>query len=178
MVAGYPRTGFTRQGVPITQKCKRVADRAFPDGKSQGRNRMILVVIVESRMRVHARRLFCDVEGNFYATGQNPKPGDLRSRWIGDCLTCHGPESQAQELLAELNSENTTTYFVRQPETELETERACRAVQHRCVDALRYAGQNASIIHRLGNNPAYCDYLIRADGRLVFCLNENGELLP
>jgi hypothetical protein len=44
MVAGYPRTGFSRQGVPITKKCTRVADRAFPDGKSLGRNRVILNV--------------------------------------------------------------------------------------------------------------------------------------
>ena len=45
MVAGYPRTGFSQQGVPITKKCTRVADRAFPDGKSLGRNRVILNVI-------------------------------------------------------------------------------------------------------------------------------------
>ncbi|MFN7734468.1 MAG: hypothetical protein ACK5OB_21425 [Pirellula sp.] len=129
-------------------------------------------------MRIHPRRLFCNVVGDFYATGENPKPGKSRSRWMGDCLTCHGPESQAQELLAELNSENTTTYFVRQPETEIETERACRAVQYCCVDALRYAGQNPAIIHRLGNNPAHCDYVIAKDGRMVYCLDENGELLP
>lgn len=129
-------------------------------------------------MRVHPRRLFCNVVGDFYATGDNPNPGERRSRWMGDCLTCHGPESQAPELLAELNSENMTTYFIRQPETDIETERACRAVQYCCVDALRYAGQNANIIHRLGNNPAHCDYLICGDGRLVYCLKENGELLP
>jgi hypothetical protein len=81
-------------------------------------------------------------------------------------------------LLAELTNDNRTTYFVRQPETELETERACKAVQYCCVDALRYAGQNADIISRLGNNPAHCDYLIGRDGRLVYCLEENGELLP
>ncbi|MFM2219481.1 MAG: hypothetical protein RL240_3799, partial [Planctomycetota bacterium] len=45
------------------------------------------------------------------------------------------------------------------------------------VDALRYAGQNAAIIHRLGNNPAHCDYLIAKDGRMVYCLDEQGELL-
>lgn len=129
-------------------------------------------------MRVHPRRLFCNVAGDFYATGENPKPGEPRSRWMGDCLTCHGPESQAQELLAEINNENRTTYFVRQPETELETEQVCRAVQYCCVDALRYAGQNATIISRLENNPAYCDYLIGKDGRMVYCLEENGELLP
>ena len=97
---------------------------------------------------------------------------------MGDCLKCYGPESQAQELLAEINNENTTTYFVRHPETELEIERACRAVQNCCVDALRYSGQNSAIIIRLGNNPAHCDYLIGKDERLVYCLNENGELLP
>ena len=138
----------------------------------------MVAVNVESRMRLHPRRLFCNVAGDFYATGENPKPGESRSRWMGDCLTCHGPESQAQELLAELNSENRTTYFVRHPETESETERACRAVQYCCVDALRYAGQNAAIIHRLGNNPAHCDYLIAKDGRLVYCLDEKGELQP
>ncbi len=126
----------------------------------------------------HPRRLFCNAAGDFYATGEDPKPGEKGLRWMGDCLTCHGPESQAPDLLAELNEKNATTYFVRQPIEGDEIERACRALQYCCVDALRYGGTDLAIIRRLGNNPAYCDHLVTICDRLVYCLDDQGDLLP
>jgi hypothetical protein len=77
----------------------------------------------------------------------------------GDCLACHLPENEAPDLLAPLTDENHVTYFVKQPQTAEEIERACKAIEVCCVADLRYGGTDISIIERLkGNN---CDHAIR-----------------
>lgn len=78
----------------------------------------------------------------------------------GECLACGAPEVEAPGLLAPLEGENYDTYFVRQPSTPEEVEQACRALEACCVNALRYGGQDAVIIRRLGNDPQYCDHLL------------------
>ena len=85
-------------------------------------------------------------------------PGDFYT--TGECLACDAPESEARDLLAPLGNGNYDTYFIKQPETPEEIERACCALQVCCVAALRYSGKNPEIIKRLGNNPEYCDYLL------------------
>jgi hypothetical protein len=95
------------------------------------------------------RRLAKNAPGAFYTTG--------------DCLACGLPEREAPELLAKLEGGNVDTYFVRQPETAQEIERACRALKSCCVPALRYGGTDSAIIKRLGNDPRYCDHTL-ADG--------------
>lgn len=55
-----------------------------------------------------------NVAGDFYTTG--------------DCMACDAPEAEARDLLAPLENDNWDTYFVRQPETAEEIERACRAL--------------------------------------------------
>lgn len=132
---------------------------------------------IEMNNRQHPRRLRCNVEGDFYATGENPV-NCLSDRWMGDCLACGGPESVAQDLLAELNESNITTYFVRQPKTPEEIKRACDALKHCCVDALRYGGRDLTIISKLDNDPALCDYVINENGMLVYCLDDQGDLFP
>ncbi len=87
-----------------------------------------------------------NVAGDFYTTGE--------------CLACDAPESEARDLLAPLEDDNFDTYFVRQPETAEEIERACRALEVCCVAALRYGGTDPKIIRRLGNDPEYCDHLL------------------
>ena len=87
-----------------------------------------------------------NVPGPFYTTG--------------DCLACDAPEYEAPDLLAPLSGDNYDTYFVRQPATPDEVERACRALEVCCVAALRYGGADPSIIRRLGNEPDYCDRLL------------------
>ena len=87
-------------------------------------------------------------------------PGDFYT--TGDCLACDGPEHEAPDLLAPLENENYDTYFIKQPETPEEIERACRAIEVCCIAALRYGGKNPGIIRRLGNNPEYCDFLLDA----------------
>src|ERR1700759_2094560 len=65
------------------------------------------------------------------------------------CLSCGLPEDEAPELLANLDETGGDTFFVRQPETPEEVERACRAIDVCCVKALRYAGDDLAIIQRL-----------------------------
>jgi hypothetical protein len=88
------------------------------------------------------------------------------------CLACGAPEAEAPELLAPLTGGNCTTYFVRQPVTPAEIERACNAIRVCCVMDLRYGGTDRAIIEQLGNDPLTCDYIIR-DGQLV--LGESAE---
>ncbi len=90
--------------------------------------------------------------GAFYTTGQ--------------CLACEAPETEAPDLLAPLTQDNHTTYFVRQPQTGEEVERACRAIEVCCVMDLRYGGTDRTIIERLGNDPFACDYVI-LEGKVV-----------
>lgn len=85
-----------------------------------------------------------NVPGPFYTTGE--------------CMSCGTPEGEAPDLLAPLSDENSDTYFVKQPSTAEEVERACRAVEVCCVDAVRYGGDDPNIILRLGNNQGCCDH--------------------
>ena len=87
-----------------------------------------------------------NVPGPFYTTGE--------------CMACGAPEHEAPELLAPLIGGNYDTYFVRQPATPDEVERACRALEVCCAVALRYGGTDPKIIRRLGNDPDYCDRLL------------------
>jgi len=91
-------------------------------------------------------------------------PGPFYS--CGDCLACGLPECEAPDLLAPLDEDNRTTYFVKQPETAEEIERACRAILVCCINDLRYGGQDRNIIERLGNDPRRSDFIIR-DGEVV-----------
>jgi uncharacterized protein (TIGR02996 family) len=81
----------------------------------------------------------------------------------GNCLACDAPEAEAPDLLAPLGSGNSTTYFLRQPETAAEIERACRAAEVCCVMDLRYGGTDPKIIARLKNDPSFCDNLLAED---------------
>ena len=97
-------------------------------------------------------RLEKNVSGPFYTTGE--------------CLACGAPEHEAPELFAPLEGGNFDTYFVRQPVSNEELERACRAAEVCCVGAVRYAGVDAAIIRRLGNTHACCDYIVADNGEL------------
>ena len=94
----------------------------------------------------------------------------------GDCMACDAPEHEAPDLLAPLTGNNSDTYFVRQPSTPDEVERACRALEVCCVAALRYGGTDPNIIRRLGNEPDYCDRLL--PGGPIPRRNWFGEQLP
>ena len=78
----------------------------------------------------------------------------------GGCTACGAPEDEAPDLLAPLSDDNYDTYFVKQPRTPAEVERACRAAEVCCTSALRYGGTDPAIIRRLGNDPEFCDHLL------------------
>ena len=78
----------------------------------------------------------------------------------GGCTACGAPEAEAPDLLAPLTNENYETYFVRQPDTPEEIERACRAIEVCCLSALRYGGTDAAVIRRLGNRLEFCDHVL------------------
>jgi hypothetical protein len=106
----------------------------------------------------HPNRFHKNVPGPFYTTG---------TKEMGDCLSCDLPEGEAPDLLAELNDSNLDTYFVKQPETPDEIQRACSAIRVCCVAALRYGGKDAEIIKNLGNRPEHSDYFVNWRGRVV-----------
>lgn len=85
-----------------------------------------------------------NVPGPFYSSGQ--------------CLACGTPELEAPDLLAPGTNDDLETYFIRQPETPEEIERACCAIEVCCVLALRYGGTDPVILRRLGNLEEYCDH--------------------
>lgn len=84
----------------------------------------------------------------------------------GQCLACAAPQELAPSLLSDLAANDLDTFFVRQPETAEEIDQACCGIQICCVSDLRYGGQDAAIISRLGNTPEYSDFLIDASGRV------------
>jgi hypothetical protein len=92
------------------------------------------------------RRFELNVPGPFYTTGA--------------CTACGAPEDAAPDLLAPLDDDNYHTYFVRQPVTPGEIERACHAAEVCCLSALRYAGTDPAIIRRLGNRSEFCDHVL------------------
>lgn len=83
-------------------------------------------------------------------------PGDFYTD--GDCLQCGLPEEEAPDLLAPVSDDNMDTYFIRQPQTAEEVERACRAILVCCTDSLRYGGHEPAILNRLGNRKESCDF--------------------
>jgi hypothetical protein len=109
------------------------------------------------------KRLALNASGPFYTTG--------------DCLACGMPEQEAPELLASIDGDNFQTYFVRQPQTPEEVERACSAIGVCCTAALRYGGTNPAVIARLGNTTKYCDYLIQ-DGEVVLAGSARSRAAP
>jgi hypothetical protein len=72
------------------------------------------------------------------------------------CLACGLPEDEAPDLLAKLDETGGDTFFVKQPTTPREVERACTAIDICCVKALRYAGDDPAIIQQLQKWSAEC----------------------
>jgi hypothetical protein len=103
-------------------------------------------------MADHPHRLEKNAPGDWYTTGE--------------CLWCGAPELEAPELLHPLTDDDLETYFVRQPATPAEIERACRAASVCCVTSIRYGGRDPELISRLGNTGEYCDFVVDDVGAL------------
>jgi 4Fe-4S single cluster domain of Ferredoxin I len=87
-----------------------------------------------------------NAEGDFYVEKET-------------CITCMNPHAEAPELLG--LDEQTGCYFRRQPETAEEYERAAEAVRVSCVEALRYSGDDPTILELLRSKgcASRCDVL-------------------
>jgi hypothetical protein len=130
---------------------------------------------------IHPLRFPKNADGPFYTTGyQCPETSNKSAplAWCSDCLWCGAPELEAPDLLAPLTDENLNSYFIQQPRTDDEIERACRALSVCCTAAFRYGGKDRRIIQRLGNDPGFCDYIVNRHGELVLTIDESGELTP
>jgi hypothetical protein len=127
---------------------------------------------------LHPKRFPKNVDGPFYTIGCISCSQGGQATWCGDCMQCEAPEAEAPDLLAPLNQENTDTYFVRQPQTSGEIERACSAISVCCVYALRYGGKDKTIIQRLRNDPEACDFVLNNDGEITPAVDSQGNYLP
>jgi hypothetical protein len=123
---------------------------------------VIIIAATIHRWRHRMKRFPKNAPGHFYTLGYQS-----RGKWCGECMACEAPEAEAPELLAPLKNGNHDTYFVRQPETPIEVEHACRAAEVCCVYALRYDGIDPKIIGRLGNTPLLSDFIL-IRGKPVF----------
>ena len=81
------------------------------------------------------------------------------------CICCTAPEHEAPDLMAHDPKApgGYHCYFKRQPSTPEELQRAVMAVRVGCCGAVRYGGQDRTIIEQLGNDSDTCDYI--ADSR-------------
>ena len=68
------------------------------------------------------------------------------------CIACRAPEAVAPNLVG---GNEHHCFFKKQPQTSEELEQAIRAVEACCCGAYRYAGNDRSVIARLG--PDACD---------------------
>jgi hypothetical protein len=99
-----------------------------------------------------------------------PCPGNVPGPFYvvhNDCISCEAPVYEAPDLM-DLEGEPGYIYhcrFRRQPETEEEFQQAINAIHVCCVKALRYAGNDKTILDRI-NDPEVCDALTESDNRL------------
>jgi hypothetical protein len=83
----------------------------------------------------------------------------------GTCLWCMAPESEAPELMGFAKPDG--CFFRRQSGTADEIDHAINAVRVSCVEALRYAGRDATILERLR---------VRGCGHLCDALSSSGDI--
>lgn len=79
------------------------------------------------------------------------------------CLSCGVPQAIAADLVGWTNENHSQCYWIKQPETQDELERAIKIIHAQELGCHRYAGNDPAIVRRL---PAEeCDYL-RPDLRM------------
>ncbi len=83
------------------------------------------------------------------------------------CASCEAPLFEAPDLIDFEGAPGYTYHcrFRRQPETEEELQQAINAILVCCVKAIRYAGNDKTILDRI-NDQEVCDALSEPDDRL------------
>lgn len=93
-----------------------------------------------------------------------PCPGNAPGPFYvahNDCLACEAPLHEAPDLMDWGGEPGYTHHcrFHRQPQTEDELAQAVRAIQVCCTLAVRYAGNDKTILDRI-DPPDACDQLL------------------
>jgi hypothetical protein len=107
---------------------------------------------MSSHSKNNRERTPLNAEGDFYVEE-------------GTCLWCMAPESEAPELMGFAKPDG--CFFRRQPETAAEIDHAINAVRVSCVEALRYAGRDATLLEGLR---------ARGCGHLCDALSSSGDI--
>ena len=66
----------------------------------------------------------------------------------GECLSCRAPEHEAPDLMGYDEAAN-HCYFKRQPASAAEWDRALKAVNVACCEAVRYGGDDEAVRRRM-----------------------------
>jgi hypothetical protein len=96
-----------------------------------------------------------------------PCPGNAPGPFYvedNNCIACEAPVLEAPDLM-DFQGEPDYSHqcrFRRQPETQEELQRAINAVQVCCCGAVRYGGNDKTILDRI-NDPSVCDALSEWD---------------
>jgi hypothetical protein len=96
-----------------------------------------------------------------------PCPGNAPGPFYvvaGDCLACEAPIAEAPDLMDMNGFPEWSSHcrFHRQPETDREVQQAIDAIPVCCITALRYAGDDKTILDRI-NWPEVCDVMPDTD---------------
>jgi hypothetical protein len=73
---------------------------------------------------------------------------ELEGDWYVEadtCMSCGAPPIQAPDLMGLRDR----CYFHKQPSSEAEVERACKAAETSCCDAIRYRGSDERVRSRI-----------------------------
>jgi hypothetical protein len=77
-----------------------------------------------------------------------------------ECMACGAPHAVAPGVIGWADDSQLHCIWKKQPESPAELEQACAAFDASCLACYRYAGEDQSIMQRLG--PEYCDHFPRS----------------
>jgi len=93
-------------------------------------------------------------------TSDSPKPASVRGDFYvqeGCCTSCGVPQLIAPELVGSTEDKVPSCYWVRQPESPEEVDRAIKIIQTQELGCHRYEGNDPAILERLPRE--HCDFL-------------------
>ncbi len=98
------------------------------------------------------------------------------------CFSCLAPEREAPDLMGYNEGDCRGCYFLKQPSTPEELERAIEALRVSCWGSVRYGGDDPKLIHRLREEglATVCDILEDLEGlrQVRIPLSRSGRLHP
>jgi len=111
----------------------------------------------------HPKRHPKNVDGPFYSLAYY---SEEEKCYHSECLDCDLPQGEAKGLLKNLYDKDGDTYFIKQPTSLEEVDKAISAIDVCCLCVLRYGGNNPDIIKRIAQDS--CDYVITPSEEVRF----------